>query len=240
MKPLSGWNVRAHSSGIHQQGLSRNAATYSTAVLERWAMTPERIVLSRHSGQAGVGIFTQRYCGIGLDDETLAVLTARIKAAPETATGITELLCMLADMQKLPPGFPPPLVCVSFAETQERTMGKTKFTIRASVKAGAFSQAEMHKVSGEGDNEAAAVLEALKTTARLRRKDNSENMDFSIRGREISAYGNRVRLYTELGINGKFYCLERTGASAGYLLFACGLDVINANQEFVALRVQIP
>jgi 2-isopropylmalate synthase len=194
-------------------------------------MTPERIVLSRHSGQAGVSIFARRYCGIDLDDETLAALTARIKAAPETATGITELLCMLAGMQKLPPGFPEPLVCLSFAETQERTMGKIKFAIRASIRAGEFPQAETFNVSGEGDDEAAAVLETLKTTARLRRKDNSENPDFCIRRREISAYGDRVRLYAEPGINGKFYCLERTGASAGYLLFACGLDVINACNE---------
>ncbi|MDR2245528.1 MAG: 2-isopropylmalate synthase [Treponema sp.] len=236
MKPLSGWNVRAHGSGIHQQGLSRNAGVYSPPVLERWAMTPERIVLSRHSGQAGVRIFARRYCGIDLDDGALAAVTGEIKAAPGTATGITELLRILLKLGKLPAGFPQPLVCVFFAETQERTADKIEFTIRASVSAGESPAAETLNVSGEGADEPAAVLEALKTTARLCGKDNSENADFAIRRTEISAYGKRIRLYAEPGINGKFYGIERTGISAGYLLFACGLDAINANYAELFMR----
>jgi 2-isopropylmalate synthase len=224
MKPLSGWNVRAHSSGIHQQGLSRNAGTYSPPALERWAMTPERIVLSRHSGQAGVRTFARRYCGIDLDDEALAAVTGAIKAAGETATGITELLLILAGLGKLPAGFPRPLVCVSFSETQERTADKTAFTVRASVSAAA----ETLNVSGGGEDEPAAVLEALKITARLCGRIDNRNPDITFRRTEISACGNRVRLYAEAGIDGKFYGIERTGVSAGYLLFACGLDVLNA------------
>ncbi|MDR2053390.1 MAG: 2-isopropylmalate synthase [Treponema sp.] len=234
MKPLSGWNIRAHSSGIHQQGLSRNAATYSTPVLERWTMTPERIVLSRHSGQAGVRIFARRYCGVDLDEETLIAVTAGIKAAPGTATGITELLCIIAGLKKLPPGFPRPLVCVSFAETQERTRDKTECTIRASVSTGECDGKETLNVSGSGEDETAAVLEALKVTVRLCGRRYAGDGEFAIRRMEISAYGTHVRLYVELGINGKFYCPERTGASTGYLLFACGLDVINANYAELA------
>jgi 2-isopropylmalate synthase len=233
MKPLSGWNVRAHSSGIHQHGLSRNAGAYSPPALERWAVTPERIVLSRHSGQAGVRLFARRYCGIDLDGETLAAVTGAIKAADETATGITELLLILARLGKLPTGFSRPLVCVSFSETQERAEGRFEFRIRASVRAAAIagesSPAENLNVSGAGEDEPAAVLEALKTTARLYGKANRRNPEIVFRRTETSAFGNRVRLYAEPGINGKFYGIERTGVSAGYLLFSCGLDVINAN-----------
>jgi 2-isopropylmalate synthase len=230
MKPLSGWNVRAHSSGIHQQGLSRNAATYSVPGLERWAVSPERIVLSRHSGRAGVAAFARRYCGIDMDDETLAAVTAGIKAAPGTATGITELLCLLAGIEKLPPGFPLPLVCVYFAESHELIRDKTAVTIRASVCAGEVPLAQRLNVSGEGEDEPAAVLEALKTTARLCGKRRDGDGGFAIRRTEINAYGSRVRLYAEFGVNGRFYCIERTGPSAGALLFACGLDALNAER----------
>lgn len=229
MKPLAGWNVRAHGSGIHQQGLSRSPAAYRPPLLERWAITPERIVLSRHSGQAGVRIFARRYCGIDLDDETLAAVTAEIKAAPGTATGITEFLRILARLEKLPVGFPRPLVCVSFTETQERAMGRTKFKVVASVSSGECPPEKTLNICGEGEDEPAAVLQALKATAYLFGRDNSGNLNFAIRRTETSACGNRVRLYAETGFNGKIYGIERTGVSAGYLLFACGLDVINAN-----------
>jgi 2-isopropylmalate synthase len=232
LKPLAGWNVRAHSSGIHQQGLSRNPAVYSTPALDRWAMTPERIVLSRHSGQAGVRTFAQRYCGMALEDEALAAVTAEIKAAPGAATGITELLCILAEMKKLPPDFPPPLVCISFAETREQTGDNTKTTIRAALSSGEDPGAETLNVSGEGADKMTAVLEALKAAMLLCGGRHGKAGDFSIRRTETSACGNRVRLYAELGIDGKFYCLERSGDSAGHLLFACGLDVINADRGY--------
>jgi 2-isopropylmalate synthase len=235
MKPLSGWNVRAHASGIHQQGLARNAAAYCLPVLERWTVTPERITLSRHSGQAGIRLFARRYCGIDLDDETLAALTAGIKAAPETSTGITELLLLLARLGKLPEGLPPPLICVSFTETQLLTMDKTAFTVRALLSSGECQQAGKIDVCGEGENQAAAVIGALEAALRL--CGRAERSGFVIRRTETSAYGNRVRLYVEAGVDGKFYCLERTGVSAGFLLFTCGLDIINAAAARQAISV---
>ncbi|MDR3248365.1 MAG: 2-isopropylmalate synthase, partial [Treponema sp.] len=90
LKALSGWNIRAHASGIHQQGLARNSDTYAIPALDTISPGPDRIVLSRHSGQAGLELFAQRYCGLdpekpapqGEPPRKLRDILDRIKSAP--------------------------------------------------------------------------------------------------------------------------------------------------------------
>jgi 2-isopropylmalate synthase len=162
MKPLSGWNARSYGSGIHQQGLSRNPGTYSLSGLERWSAAHERIVLSRHSGRAGTALFAERYCGLKPDETTIALVTERVKHS-ETATGITEFLRILGDIQKLPTGFPGPFVCRSFSENLAGPAGGAATrTVRVSAVVALHGAAEGEsEVSGAGESEAAAVSQAL-------------------------------------------------------------------------------
>jgi 2-isopropylmalate synthase len=107
LKAFAGWNVRAHASGIHQQGISRNRETYTPAEFESWVSVPERIVLSRHSGRAGIALFARRYLGLELERENCALLAERIKAAD--IRGLTEFLALLHELN-IVPNCPTPLI----------------------------------------------------------------------------------------------------------------------------------
>jgi 2-isopropylmalate synthase len=221
MKPLWGWNTRSHGSGIHQQGLSRNTATYSLPGLERWIAAPERITLSRHSGRAGTALFAERYCGLELDGETAALVTEKIKNS-ETVTGITEFLRLLADMGKLPPRFPGPLICLSFTGTfSGPESGAAQETSRINAVVAVYGGAESgREVSGAGESEAVAVSRALSGLC---------GFQIAFSRTALNGYGGGLRLYAEIAMpSGRSYALERTGSSTAELLFLCGLDAINA------------
>jgi 2-isopropylmalate synthase len=217
MKPLSGWNTRSHGSGIHQQGLSRNAGTYSLPSLERWTTAPERIVLSRHSGRAGTALFAERYCGIELDEKTSALTAEKIKNS-ETLTGLTEFLCILSDMGKLPALFPGPFIRLSFTGT---FTGPAPERSQVGAVIGVYGAAEgTREISGAGPDEAAAVSQALERLCGWKPEFSPPALNGS---------GGRIRLYTEIAPpSGRRYALERTGPSAAELLLLCGLDAVNA------------
>jgi hypothetical protein len=107
MKPLRGWNIHAHGSGIHQQGISLNRETYIPKEFEEWISIPERISLSRHSGRAGIALYARRYLGLELDNKSCTVLAEHIKA--EDAWGLTEFLVLLHELA-LVPDYPAPLL----------------------------------------------------------------------------------------------------------------------------------
>jgi 2-isopropylmalate synthase len=228
MKPLSGWNTRSHGSGIHQQGLSRNTETYSLPGLERWATAPERIVLSRHSGRAGAVLFAKRYCGLELDEKTSALAAEKIKTC-ETLTGITEFLCILSDLGKLPALFPGPFIRLSFTGTFTGPgNGAAPEGWRVGAVIGVYGAAAgTREISGAAADEAAAVAEALGRLCGWR-------PEFSRLA--LNGCGGRLRLYTEISApSGRCYALERIGPSAAELILLCGLDAVNAE----ALRARL-
>jgi 2-isopropylmalate synthase len=222
MKPLSGWNTRSHSSGIHQQGLSKNTETYSLPGLEQWMTAPERIVLSRHSGRVGTALFAERYCGLALDGETAALVTEKIKNN-ETLTGITEFLCILSDLGRLPAAFPGPLVRLSFSGSFTGTGSGIESGAAWQVGAvlGVYGAAQRTwEISGAGTSEAAAVSQALRNLC-------DRAPEFSRIA--LNGCGGRTRLYTEMVLpSGNCYALERIGPSAAEILLLCGLDALNA------------
>ncbi|WP_010260121.1 LeuA family protein [Treponema primitia] len=230
MKPLSGWNTRAHGSGIHQQGLLKNAETYSIPEMERWNTIPERIVLSRHSGQAGAALFARRYCGLELDDAALSRICAHLKGEAEppgetfSATlGITEFLCLLSDMKLLPKNMPRPWICRSFSETFTKDDSKHNVIIKAAVVPYGIGK-PVRKLAGEGYGGAIAVLKAV---------NKIKAVSLRLSRFEINGYGNQLRLYAEITVSddtGKEipYAIERTGLTAGLPLFQCCMDAVNA------------
>ncbi|AEF85124.1 2-isopropylmalate synthase (Alpha-isopropylmalatesynthase) (Alpha-IPM synthetase) [Treponema primitia ZAS-2] len=256
MKPLSGWNTRAHGSGIHQQGLSRDAETYSLPLLNRWNTAPERIVLTRHSGQAGVQLFAQRYCGLAPDEAALSRICAHLKdvnlkyinsfirgsgAAGEgnSSLEITEFLCLLADMKLLPPSYAGPLVCLAFSET----ITEARLPVQSSADTHSKSiqpdevKPSQVRVSGTAAVYGGQTLEfagegANETEAVLGAVRKLTKAEPRLRT-TVTGYGERLRLYAEINVRDlsgeeRLFAMERTGSSQGLLLFQCCLDAVNA------------
>lgn len=220
LKPLSGWNARAHGSGIHQQGLSRRRETYSLPLLDRMNLRPERIVLSRHSGRAGLRLFARRYCGVDLPPEQLARAAGLVKGAPGAATGISEFLAILTELAALPPDYRP-LVIRSFSETlcaQGWPQGAPRFRVETVLGPYGKDSAEPLRLKGEGETETAAVLAALSSLP---------GPPLSVKKTAQSGSGSRFRLYAEISAGPRRYALERTGAIPGRLLCECCLDALN-------------
>jgi 2-isopropylmalate synthase len=230
LKPVWGWNIRSHASGIHQQGLARKAETYANPALEGVYRESERIILSRHSGRAGLRLFARRYCGLELEDAVLGEILNRLKAIPGPLLGLTEFLCMLGDLGALPPDRKRPLVCRFFLETIENGVeepkiaggnagagGKTRYTIRALL-AEYESAGSGVTLGGEGESRGEAVLGALGPVG---------GGGLSITRIGLCGSGPRLRLYVELKLGDHDFAVERRGDSAGALLFACCLDALN-------------
>jgi 2-isopropylmalate synthase len=223
LKPVWGWNIRSHASGIHQQGLARKTETYANPALE--GLGRERIGLGRHSGRAGLRLFARRYCGLEPGEDVLGEVLRRVKAAPGPLLGLTEFLSLLGDCGALPPERRP-LLCRSFSETLETpgiaagnaaVNGKTaaRYTVRA-VLAEYGGAESAFTLEGAGESREAAVLEALRPAG-----------DLSIIRTGLCGSGPRLRLYAELRLGDRDFALERRGESAGALLFACCLDALN-------------
>jgi 2-isopropylmalate synthase len=222
LKPLSGWNTRAHGSGIHQQGLSRRSETYSLPLLEQLDLRPERIVLSRHSGLAGLRLFARRCCGVDLTQEQLVRAAALVKSAPWPVTGLSEFIAILAEQKALPPEYPGPLVIRSFSETLSEEgwpQGVPGFRVEAAL--GLYGKDDAgvsYRLAGDGPDESAAVLAALSSLP---------GPALSVEKTALSGAGGRFRLYAEISAAGRRYPAERTGAVPGRLLCECCLDAVN-------------
>jgi 2-isopropylmalate synthase len=235
MKPVSGWNIRSHGSGIHQHGLSRKGETYSPPV--SLSLSPERIVLSRHSGLAGLRLFARRYCGFEPDAAAGEKLLDLVKAAPGPLTGLTEFLCMAADLGALPAEYPRPLVCLSFEETLSAGPGEEaayKFRALLSSHNVAGHNAAGHNVSGLPREAAGAGATEALAALDLAYRFTGRKLRFARIG--LSGGGSRIRLYAEIleqggeqeaGEEGGIAAFERIGPSTGLLFFQCCLDALN-------------
>ncbi|MDR3197142.1 MAG: hypothetical protein LBU34_04665 [Planctomycetaceae bacterium] len=90
LTPLSGWNVNAHTSGIHQKGIAGEARAYNTV-----SKTPTRIVLSRFSGKSGIRLAAAQ-CGVkDLTDEHLTRLFDFVKHTQERIVSLTDFVLQL-------------------------------------------------------------------------------------------------------------------------------------------------
>ncbi len=79
LQPVTGSNVRTHASGIHQSGLARDENTYRSVCTQAFDTVPERLVLSRHSGRAGVQEAVRRYAGAEPTDYAVESVLLRLK-----------------------------------------------------------------------------------------------------------------------------------------------------------------
>ncbi len=88
LKPITGTNVHAHASGIHQQGLTRDRGTYAARLGDP---RDERFVLSRHSGRSGVETFLLRHLGIPAPTDVVDRVLSALKDR-DRPPGLTEIL----------------------------------------------------------------------------------------------------------------------------------------------------
>jgi 2-isopropylmalate synthase len=210
LKPISGWNVRAHSSGIHQHGVKNGG--YSSPIEQ--PIAPERIVLSRHSGRSGVLMFANRYCNVDLGGtpRLLGKLTESLKNDGKRTIGITEFMALLASLDR---GFISPMICVSYSETFEAKGEKSRYAIKAALR---HVNTEII-LSGSGKN----TLEAVSAAAPKLLIDSVS----------VAGHNGNIRLYAEItAASGRLYAIERSGNAAGKLLLECCLDAINGEAAF--------
>jgi 2-isopropylmalate synthase len=89
-KAIVGANAFAHESGIHQDGMLKNASTYEIMTPESVGVSKTQLVLGKHSGRAA---YAQRLKELGyatLAPDALDVLTAKLKALADVRKVITD------------------------------------------------------------------------------------------------------------------------------------------------------
>ena len=89
-KAIVGANAFAHESGIHQDGMLKNASTYEIMTPESVGVSKTSLVLGKHSGRAAFAARI-RELGFGaLDAAALDDLTAKLKALADVRKVITD------------------------------------------------------------------------------------------------------------------------------------------------------
>jgi isopropylmalate/homocitrate/citramalate synthase len=80
LKPVTGYNVYSHESGVHVHGMLKDPRTYEFLPAE-WTGRSSRIVLGKHSGVSSVAhVLRERGMRVG-DDERLRGLLDRVKGS---------------------------------------------------------------------------------------------------------------------------------------------------------------
>lgn len=228
LKPVTGENVRAHAAGMHQQGLLRNPSTYAAGDLSCFNVYPERFVLSRHSGQAGIQAAVRRYAGISVEGSALESLREKVKAkaGEMTSLGITELLALLAEQGLLSASL---WRCSAFHYEESQTGKDMEYHCRAELRMSDFV-GTYAATSSEADNPEASwsvplvalVIQAAGTPVQIR--------TISVTGYQGKCRPGKVRVYLEASANARIYALERTGPCRERLLLDLLLDVANAER----------
>ncbi|MDR1384288.1 MAG: hypothetical protein LBJ67_10685 [Planctomycetaceae bacterium] len=220
LKPLTGWNVHAHASGIHQRGAAVSEDNYSPESARISGRAPERIVLSRHSGKAGVRLAAEQY-GLGeiTDDEAERILE-QIKQSGKRTVGATEFYHLAAEFLPLPSGVPQPVCCLAYSEYHYDQYSRVMATL-----------SDNRTVVGEGLTAEKAVVDAA-------RKCSGSGCDFdlSLSRMELNGRDGHYRLYAEITISDEPpAAAERSGAIPGRLLFECCLDAINRFRQLKSM-----
>jgi 2-isopropylmalate synthase len=216
MKPLIGWNVCAHASGLHQKGLAHSSNNYLPETTRICNAIPERIVLSRHSGKAGVHLMAEQL-GLTQPDNTVTEqLLNHIKESGLRTFGVTEFLKLASDYNLLPADFPQPVSCNNFSEY--RTDGHCCVMGIVSVAVN-----KEQTVTGEGLTVESAVLDAVK---------NMSSLSIQLSKTELIGKEEQFHLYVEMLIdNQTVITASRFGCHPSRLLFECCLDAVNQVQR---------
>jgi len=227
-RPAIGKSCRNHCSGIHQSGLLMDPALYNPVAAklsERGAIAPgERIVLSRHSGSAGLAHAIEACTGRKPPESVVSSTLGRIKAGESDAhlIGATELLSLLADESFVADR---PLRCLSAHET--RSDGG--YAVRAVIGRAA---ADGVQACGRGDTALAAALAAVGEISAVTITVRTVSASLYAEGRDARADRFRVALDALVDRNPACpYAVERIGDGLGRVILECLLDIVNSELE---------
>ena len=229
LKPVTGENVRAHVAGMYQQGLLRNPSTYAVGDLSRFNVYPERFVLSRHSGQAGIQAAVRRYAGLSVEGAALETLREKVKAkaGEMTSLGITELLTLLAEQGLLSASL---WRCSAFRYEESQTGNGLEIRCSAELQMDGIDKTYTAMASDADDAKfswsaplVALLIQAAGTPVQIR--------TISVTGYQGKCRPGKVRVYLEASANARIYALERTGPCRERLLLDLLLDTWLTRKE---------
>jgi 2-isopropylmalate synthase len=216
MKPLTGWNVCAHASGLHQKGLVHSANNYLPETARICNAVPERIVLSRHSGKAGVHLIAEQL-GLTQPDNTVTEqLLNHIKESGLRTFGVTEFLKLAFEYDLLPVDFPQPISCNRFSEYRTDEHCRVTGIVSTAVD-------KEQTITGEGLTVESAVLDAVK---------NMSGLSIQLTKTELIGKEGQFHLYAEMLVDNRTVITAvRFGFHPSRLLFECCLDAVNQVQR---------
>lgn len=97
-KAIVGANAFAHESGIHQDGVLKNAQTFEIMTPESVGLTQSRLVLGKHSGRHALKVRLQEL-GYHVEGDALNQVFARFKVLADAKKNVTDadLEALIAD-----------------------------------------------------------------------------------------------------------------------------------------------
>lgn len=97
-KAIVGANAFAHESGIHQDGMLKNASTYEIMTPETVGLTQSKLVLGKHSGRHALKVRLQEL-GYNVEGDALNQVFARFKDLADAKKNVTDadLEALIAD-----------------------------------------------------------------------------------------------------------------------------------------------
>ncbi len=231
LKPLTGWNVNAHASGMHQQGHVKSKKTYRLADPAEYGTAPDRIVLSRHSGKAGLAAFVREHTGADADDEILGSLLSRLKEDTR-APSVTSVLHTLglAQRERAKEGgtfLRRETVAVavkSYREDIYFSNGSPRWRVEARF----AESGRPRPAHAESNVLVAALLDIVR---------EETGLSLKIRNFSQTGFGETHRVYLEASIDGfgdRMWAFERRGPVPGLLALECMLDAVNSAKSSVA------
>lgn len=253
-KPVTGANTRSHASGIHQQALAVDPATYNSRETDPFCLVPDRIVIGRHSGKAGLRAAIARYAGIPIDGKTLACLLSAVKEACRESPqfGITELLALLNSEGLIAVD---PLRCLSLATACTHSAPDNRLqaefaAVPATTPSACLPSFEVNAVFSASSASPASSMTVIATAPTWKRALEQavetlfppgicvETLSFSgfasareATGESPAAAPPAQRLYLEASAAAapyRRYAIERTGIDRDRLYLECLLDIVNA------------
>jgi len=220
LKPLTGWNVNAHASGMHQQGHVKSKKAYRLSDPAEYGTAPDRIVLSRHSGKAGIAAFAREHAGFEPDGETLSTLLTRVKSDHRAPNATSILQAIRAPG----PGGYVPVSLKSYREETSFANGEPFWRIEARM----AGSGRPRSSRAEANVLVAALLEIVRLETGLSLK---------VRNLSHTGFGEAHRVYLETAIEGfgaRIWAFERRGAVPNRLALECMLDAVNSAKASVA------
>lgn len=105
-KAIVGANAFAHESGIHQDGMLKNAETFEIMTPETVGLHQSRLVLGKHSGRHALKVRLEEL-GYELNDQQLKDIFSRFKQLADAKKTVTDadLEALMTDEQQRPEEF---------------------------------------------------------------------------------------------------------------------------------------